>query len=311
MGTSGFWRHHAMMPQERRLSTRKMPEHLAYLSLPFDNGGIVVDISEGGLGFRAIAPVKADGPIHFRFAIDSATRIRAVGELAWKDETGKIGGLRFTQLPDEVREKIRVWAGQSKTSGRDIPVSLPAIEASAPAVPFSAASLSPVGAVLVAEPPIESEAAPFSEVVWAPVVDTPIIEPPIEADVTLIRSADFAPLAENRNPLLYNLKPPIYSAPLYELSMFPMESKFEARAAAVAARPSVVTSHPIASIALTFVLALLVSIGIFAYVSTRWVGESLFAWGEQMWGGTHSQQIPQEAAPQPTSAPDTAKIPRQ
>lgn len=102
-----------MMPQERRLSTRKTPEHLTYLSLPMNNGGIVVDVSEGGLGFRAITPVEADGPIHFRFAIDSGKRIKAVGELAWKDETGKIGGLRFTQLSDETRDQIRVWASQS------------------------------------------------------------------------------------------------------------------------------------------------------------------------------------------------------
>lgn len=102
-----------MMPHERRLSTRKTPEHFAYLSLPMNNGGIVVDVSEGGLGFRAIAPVEADGPIHFRFAIDSDTRIKAVGELAWKDESGKIGGLRFTELSDEAREQIRVWASQT------------------------------------------------------------------------------------------------------------------------------------------------------------------------------------------------------
>ena len=102
-----------MMPHERRLSTRKTPKHFAYLSLPMNNGGIVVDVSEGGLGFRAIAPVEADGPIHFRFAIDSDARISAVGELAWKDETGKIGGLRFTELSDEAREQIRVWASQN------------------------------------------------------------------------------------------------------------------------------------------------------------------------------------------------------
>ena len=78
-----------MMPHERRLSTRKTPEHLAYISLPSNNGGIVIDVSEGGLGFHAIAPVDADGPIHFRFAIDSAERVAAVGELAWKDKDRK------------------------------------------------------------------------------------------------------------------------------------------------------------------------------------------------------------------------------
>ncbi len=101
------------MLQERRLNTRKTPKQFAYLSLPMNNGGVVVDVSEGGLGFRAISPVEADGPIHFRFAIDSDARITAVGELAWKDETGKIGGLRFTEISDEAREQIRVWASQT------------------------------------------------------------------------------------------------------------------------------------------------------------------------------------------------------
>jgi hypothetical protein len=130
--TLGFWRDAPMIPDERRLSIRKTPEYLSYLSLPSDNGGIVLDVSEGGLRFQAIAPVEADGPIHFRFAIDSATRIKAIGEVAWKDESGKIGGLRFIHLPDETREQIRAWAGQSKKSSDgtqfDIPVDVASLQ---------------------------------------------------------------------------------------------------------------------------------------------------------------------------------------
>jgi len=139
--TSGFWRHFAMMPHERRLSARKTPDYLAYISLPSDNGGIVIDVSEGGLGFHSVAPVETDGPIHFRFAMDSRERVEAVGELAWKDESGKSCGLRFTELPDEVREQIRVWIGQSKLGANsgamsrakpwalDIPAGRPVFEA--------------------------------------------------------------------------------------------------------------------------------------------------------------------------------------
>ncbi len=148
--TSGFWRHFAMMPHERRLSTRKTPEYLAYISLPSDNGGIVIDVSEGGLGFHSVAPVEADGPIHFRFAMDSPERVKAVGELAWKDESGKTCGVRFTELPDEVRERIRVWIGQSnsgaksraKASAFDIPGARPVFEAVAASI--SNAELAPV-----------------------------------------------------------------------------------------------------------------------------------------------------------------------
>jgi PilZ domain len=244
-----------MMPHERRISIRKPLEHLVYLSLPFDNGGIVLDVSEGGLGFHAIAPVKADGPIHFRFAIDSAARIRAVGELAWKDETGKTGGLRFTQLPDEVREQIRVWAGQSKARVLDIPVAAPAIEA---------------------------EAAPSGK-------------------------ADLAPVAATRYPLLYNLKPRIYSAPFYKFSRFPPELNSEAGATAVAVPQSVAIRNPIAAVGLTIALAFLVSMGICAYVSTSRAGELLFDWGEKMRGGFYSQPIPRGPAPPVSSAPDPSK----
>jgi hypothetical protein len=102
-----------MMPHERRLNTRKPLEQLAYLSLPSDNGGIVLDVSEGGLGFHAIAPVDVSGPIEFKFEIDADRKITAVGELAWKDPTGKSGGFRFTQLPDETRRQIRQWADET------------------------------------------------------------------------------------------------------------------------------------------------------------------------------------------------------
>jgi hypothetical protein len=120
-----------MMPHERRLSVRKPLDQVVCLSLPSNNGGFVLDVSEGGLGFHAIGPVEADGPIRFRFAMDSVERLTAVGELAWKDETGKIGGLRFTELPDEVREQIRVWADESKASFLNIPFAKPAIETEA------------------------------------------------------------------------------------------------------------------------------------------------------------------------------------
>src|SRR5579872_635576 len=102
-----------MMQHERRLNTRKPLDQLAYLSLPPNNGGIVLDVSEGGLGFHAIAPVDASGPIEFIFEIDSDRKITAVGELAWKDSTGKSGGLRFTELADETRLQIRQWADEA------------------------------------------------------------------------------------------------------------------------------------------------------------------------------------------------------
>jgi hypothetical protein len=137
-----------MKPHERRINTRKMLDHFAYLSLPSGNGGTVVDVSEGGLGFQSIAPVKADGPIHFRFGFNSATRVNAVGELAWIDESGKNGGLRFTELPEEVREQIRIWASQTEGGAKakvdDVSIAGLAVEGEAAL--SSKAGLAPAGA---------------------------------------------------------------------------------------------------------------------------------------------------------------------
>ena len=265
-----------MMPHERRVSARKMPEYLAYLGLPSNNGGIVVDISEGGVGFRAIARVHADGPIHFRFAMDSAARIRAVGELAWIDETGKVGGLRFTQLPDGIREQIRAWAAQTGFRARAIPkaTAIASVKATDRDIPK-------------AEPATEArfEAAPVSQIDCARV---------IAAGPTL----------------LYNVKPPVYSAPSYGLSMFPLESDSKQGAAAIAAPASVAMRHPIAAVGLTIALAFVVSIGIFSYVSTTRAGDWLFDWGEKMWSGSYSQTMPGDPVPPASSAPDSSNIHR-
>jgi cell division septation protein DedD len=97
-----------MTHQTRRLYPRKTLNPLPYVSLPSDNGGIVLDVSEQGLRFRAVAPVKQLGPIHFSFSAYSY-RIDGVADLVWTDRAKKTGGLRFTQLSDEAREQIRKW----------------------------------------------------------------------------------------------------------------------------------------------------------------------------------------------------------
>ena len=133
-GIRKVWSEPVVMQQERRLCRRKPLEQLAYISLASDNGGIVLDVSEGGLGFHAVAPVEAGEPIHFRFPVRPVAGIEVVGEVVWKDETGKSGGLRFTHLPDEVREQIRIWSGPPRMNLPVVPVSAPTTEIkSAPA----------------------------------------------------------------------------------------------------------------------------------------------------------------------------------
>jgi hypothetical protein len=56
-----------MMQRERRQTPRMTVERLAYINLEPDNGGIILNVSEGGLCFNSTAPLQQTGTIHFWF----------------------------------------------------------------------------------------------------------------------------------------------------------------------------------------------------------------------------------------------------
>ena len=117
-----------MVRSERRHVPRIPVKGHAYVNLDANNGGVILNISEGGLCFQSAAaihrtetirlwfsyrsqPVEADGGLTSTKGISRF--IEAGGELAWTDHTGKTGGLRFTNLPAEAREQIRDWMRQA------------------------------------------------------------------------------------------------------------------------------------------------------------------------------------------------------
>jgi len=124
------------MLQERRSSARKTLERLTYIDLLSSNGGIVTDLSEGGLGFHVVAPVQVSGSIDFCFTSD-AKRIAGTGELAWTDEEKKTGGLRFVQISAEVREQIRRWPLESNLRFDLSTDSEPDVQVADPSIPES------------------------------------------------------------------------------------------------------------------------------------------------------------------------------
>lgn len=98
---------------DRRQKFRKAPDKFAFLQLERDDGGTVLDLSEGGLRFETFSPVYQDGPVHFWFSFNLRDRIEAWGELVWTNAEKKCGGLRFLHLSEEARARIREWMAES------------------------------------------------------------------------------------------------------------------------------------------------------------------------------------------------------
>lgn len=121
-----------MIEQERRLYNRKTLNPLPYINLGPDKGGIVLDVSEQGLRFRATTPTESLAPIRFSFSAHSDL-VEGVAELVWTDQVNKTGGLRFTELSDEAREVIRKWPHESDLElsvGQDFMLHMPASDES-------------------------------------------------------------------------------------------------------------------------------------------------------------------------------------
>ena len=104
-----------MKTTERRHSARIALKNLAYVNLEPDNGGILIDVSEGGICFRSAVPVPPSSTVRFSFSLDHQ-RIEARGRLAWSDATRKRGGLKFTSVSPDAQKAISDWINQHELS---------------------------------------------------------------------------------------------------------------------------------------------------------------------------------------------------
>jgi hypothetical protein len=95
-----------MLP-ERRLNPRARLEHLAYIHIEPDGGAIVLDASDGGIGFHSVIPFHQMEKISFHFSLHTPQRLHVSGEIAWVDKTLKNGGLKFNDLSPEIIRGIR------------------------------------------------------------------------------------------------------------------------------------------------------------------------------------------------------------
>src|SRR4029077_7907378 len=96
----------------RRSHARRRIDGLTYVEFGPDNGAIIIDVGEGGLGFQSVMPVSMNHAQLFKFKLPGvAGYLEGLGEVAWVNESGKGGGLRFMELDEPVTSQIREWTG--------------------------------------------------------------------------------------------------------------------------------------------------------------------------------------------------------
>jgi hypothetical protein len=96
---------------ERRQSSRRRFESLLYVEVEPGNGGMVLNLSEHGFGFRAVRRVRPRQEVKFAFNLDEKRRTEGRGRLEWCDLEGRVAGVKYTDVSDEFLSEMRKWMG--------------------------------------------------------------------------------------------------------------------------------------------------------------------------------------------------------
>jgi Gram-negative bacterial TonB protein C-terminal/PilZ domain len=112
----------------RRSFPRQQVRSLSYIDLGDGNGGIVLNLSEGGLALQAVTSLMEDHLPRVRFQLsESRSWLETSGRITWTSESRKVVGIEFVNLPDTARNQIKEWI-----SSGDSPIELPAEAVAAP-----------------------------------------------------------------------------------------------------------------------------------------------------------------------------------
>jgi len=98
---------------ERRQHERQKLYSPEYFDMGAENGGMIVDISEDGLGFQAVGRVEKGAEIAVSFSLGAGYRISTHARIAWVGPNGNSGGTTFTRLPADSRSIIREWVAKT------------------------------------------------------------------------------------------------------------------------------------------------------------------------------------------------------
>jgi TonB family protein len=88
---------------------------MMYIELCEDNGGIILDLGEGGLRVTAAAALVANYYPHMRFHLPNSNHcVETGGQIIWVDDTKKQAGIQFADLTEGARSQIEDWISSDR-----------------------------------------------------------------------------------------------------------------------------------------------------------------------------------------------------
>ena len=112
---------------ERRAHLRRRLDQLAYVGFGPDSGGVLLDISEGGLRCQIVGAVVEGDRCHLKFALPGhPSAIESDGQVVWSNKSRQGGGVRLLDLDDYVRQQLQQWiGGETPSAGHSAPIPIP------------------------------------------------------------------------------------------------------------------------------------------------------------------------------------------
>jgi len=162
----------AKQNQDRRRSRRRKLTQLVYLEFGRENGGMIRDVSEGGMRFHLMNRVTVGEELRFGITVDPARRIEGKARMIWTDATGKSGGMAITEMSPESRATMFSWLADIDSPVQTAPAS-PIPEAARPQ-PSQADTPEPSQAA----PPVARSMPAPPAAVPPPAVQPPTAQPP-------------------------------------------------------------------------------------------------------------------------------------
>jgi hypothetical protein len=111
------------MVGERRSCSRQVINSPIYVSLGPSSGGLLCDLSEGGLAIDLLARPASNLVVQVEFDLpDIRDRIEALAQISWTDNSARRAGVEFVDLSGTSRQEIRDWIlvqNVSECSGAD------------------------------------------------------------------------------------------------------------------------------------------------------------------------------------------------